>query len=65
MHNYQPRERGAQGLVCRKCGGRLFCVIYTRYRDGFILRRRECPTCGNRMLTQERPVGEESRPIAP
>jgi transcriptional regulator NrdR family protein len=55
MHKYHPRS---QGLVCRVCGGRRFAVIYTRNRQGGILRSRKCKHCGNRMITWERPAGE-------
>ena len=42
------------GLVCRKCGCRHFCVIYTRPApDGKVTRRRECRHCGKRMTTIE------------
>jgi hypothetical protein len=46
-----------RGLVCRKCGSRHFLVVYTRPRDGCIVRSRKCRNCGTRMITWERPVG--------
>jgi transcriptional regulator NrdR family protein len=45
------------GLRCRKCGGSRFRVIYTRARDGKIIRRRECRECGTRVTTWERAIG--------
>ncbi len=52
----QPQK---DGLACRKCGGRGFMVVYTRHRQGYIVRSRKCKDCGHRMLTKVRPVGEE------
>jgi transcriptional regulator NrdR family protein len=52
MHSYRP------GLVCRKCQGRQFAVVYTRHRIGGILRSRRCKACGERMITWERPAGD-------
>jgi len=46
-----------RGLVCLRCGSREFLVIYTRRRNGYIARSRECSNCGKRMITRERPVG--------
>lgn len=48
------RERG---LLCRYCGSRKFRVLYTRYGDGVIKRRRECQTCQRRISTWERTIG--------
>jgi transcriptional regulator NrdR family protein len=46
------------GLRCRKCAERRFRVIYTRgSRDGKIIRRRECRTCGTRVTTWEHMIG--------
>ncbi|MCG3181854.1 MAG: hypothetical protein BIFFINMI_04289 [Phycisphaerae bacterium] len=41
------------GLVCRACGCRHFHTVYTRPRDGYILRRKECRNCGRRVMTRE------------
>jgi transcriptional regulator NrdR family protein len=60
MHNYQSRGQDGQGLVCRVCGGRLFTVIYTRNRNGYVVRSRQCKRCGQRMITWERPAGSSS-----
>ena len=45
--------QSARGLVCRRCGCRHFDVVYTRPREGFILRLRECRNCGRRIVTRE------------
>jgi transcriptional regulator NrdR family protein len=42
------------GLECPRCGCRHFRVIYTRPRNGSILRRKECRHCGRRVVTRER-----------
>jgi hypothetical protein len=48
-----------RGLRCRHCGCRHFCVIYTRpRRGGRLVRRRECRSCGNRITTWERAIGQ-------
>jgi hypothetical protein len=47
------------GLICRGCGGHDSTVVYTRKRHGCVVRSRKCKTCRRRMLTKERPVGEE------
>ena len=45
-----------RGLVCRRCEGQAFRVIYTRPAwGGRIQRRRECRHCGKRITTWERP----------
>jgi len=52
-------EQG-DGLQCTRCGCRLFAVISSTRRPGYILRRRKCRHCGKRVTTTERPVGWES-----
>jgi transcriptional regulator NrdR family protein len=42
------------GIACRKCGCRHFTVVYTRAKDGVIVRRRECRNCKHRLTTYER-----------
>jgi len=47
-----------RGLVCPRCGCRLFSVVYTRPMTGStIQRRRQCRHCGKRITTAERAVG--------
>jgi len=43
-----------RGLECRHCGCRHFHTIYTRPKQGYILRLKECRYCGHRMTTRER-----------
>lgn len=45
------------GIGCRKCGCRASSVIDTTRRDGFVLRRRVCCHCGERVTTREEPIG--------
>ena len=46
------------GLVCPRCNGRDFRVIYTRRQEhDTIVRRRECRHCGRRITTRERVIG--------
>ena len=48
-----------KGLRCRTCGSGQLSVVYTRgRRGGVVQRRRECRTCGERVTTWERVVGE-------
>lgn len=42
-----------EGLMCPKCGCRHLPVQYTRQRNGYIMRVRECRYCGRRMTTRE------------
>ena len=58
MHNYDSEKPADHGLVCRKCQGQDFTVVYTRHRRGHIVRSRKCKTCGERMITWERPAGK-------
>ena len=51
-----PDSTKHDGLACRTCDGRALRVVYTRHRDGCIVRCRECMTCKSRMFTRERPV---------
>jgi len=47
-----------KGLVCPKCGGRRFGVVYTRPGwGGKLVRRRRCRNCGQRVTTTERVTG--------
>ena len=42
------------GLVCHKCGGDRWRVIYTRGKPGGkLMRRRECRACSTRITTRE------------
>lgn len=42
-----------EGLMCPRCGCRHLPVQYTRQRNGYIMRVRECRYCGRRMTTRE------------
>jgi transcriptional regulator NrdR family protein len=46
----------ARGIECPRCGCRHFYVVYTRPRDGQIVRRKECRHCGRRITTWERAI---------
>jgi transcriptional regulator NrdR family protein len=47
----------AKGYVCPNCESQMR-VVKTRSRaPGVITRRRECPDCGRRVSTEERPKG--------
>jgi len=59
MHNYQLPRPPVNGLTCRKCGCRGLPVVYTRHRNGCVVRSRKCENCGTRLLTKERPAGKE------
>jgi DNA-directed RNA polymerase subunit RPC12/RpoP len=50
----QPRR---PGVLCPDCGRKMFVHRCTRFPDGRVLRRRQCPQCGIRVTTEERPVG--------
>ncbi len=62
MKAHAERQREAskptRGLVCRSCGHHRFQVIYTRPSDGKIVRRRACRSCGTRITTWERGIGQ-------
>lgn len=58
MQNSKKRK-APRGLACRKCGGRVLKVVYTRHRDGYVLRRRECTACNTRMVTRERASADD------
>jgi transcriptional regulator NrdR family protein len=47
-----------KGIVCNRCKNVSLPVIYTRKRDGKIIRLRECSECKQRLLTIERSMGE-------
>lgn len=50
-----PNENEVKrGLECPKCGCKHLFVIYTRPREGGILRRKECRHCGRRLSTKEK-----------
>jgi transcriptional regulator NrdR family protein len=53
-NNHCPAPK--RSLVCPSCHGRDFKVAYTKRRDGYIDRSRECVTCEKRMLTREKPA---------
>ena len=57
MVDRPTRPKATPGLVCPACGCRHFYVLYTRPRDGKIVRRKECRHCGRRVLTTEKLVG--------
>jgi transcriptional regulator NrdR family protein len=52
-----PEETSNRGITCRHCGCRRLRVIYTRAREGKVVRRRECQRCGTRITTWERAIG--------
>lgn len=48
-----PKSRG---ILCPKCGGRMKRVKDSRdLSNNSVRRRRECPCCGHRLTTEERP----------
>lgn len=57
MAERTERAHESKGLTCPQCGCRHFYVLYTRPRDGKIVRRKECRHCGRRVTTTERVVG--------
>jgi transcriptional regulator NrdR family protein len=61
MKDNPKKVENDRGLQCRQCGRRHFRVVYTRAAwGGRIIRRRECRTCGERLTTWERAIGEYS-----
>jgi ssDNA-binding Zn-finger/Zn-ribbon topoisomerase 1 len=60
------RRATRQGLRCPQCGAGLL-LKFTRPRQGFIYRRRECASCRQRFTTAERIVtrapAEKSVPV--
>jgi len=50
-----PKERFK--FECRACGCRRFNHVYTRPRNGFVVRVWSCWGCGKRITTQEKEVG--------
>lgn len=48
-------DRGSIGLSCPECHRFAWRVYYTRPRQGKILRRRVCLSCGYKITTVERP----------
>jgi len=60
-----PRKRAIKsvsddrspGLVCPRCWCAHLPVVYTRERDGYVQRVRECRHCGRRMVTRETVAG--------
>lgn len=60
MTEKQPSKTSTQkGIECPRCGCRHFYVIYTRPRDGKIVRRKECRHCQRRVTTSESVVGSQ------
>jgi hypothetical protein len=53
LSDLQNREEG--GLTCRHCGCHHFETVYTRPKEGCVVRLKACRHCGHRMLTRERP----------
>lgn len=50
----EEAERGGNGLLCPGCHRFAWRVYYTRPRQGKILRRRVCLSCGYKITTVER-----------
>lgn len=48
------------GLSCGKCGSALPQVNRTTTSDGFVLRERRCPQCGELNTTSERVIATRS-----
>jgi DNA-directed RNA polymerase subunit RPC12/RpoP len=44
---------GRRGIKCSRCGCRHLLVVYTRPRDGHIVRGKVCRHCGKKILTRE------------
>jgi DNA-directed RNA polymerase subunit RPC12/RpoP len=46
------------GILCPKCGARMWRTIYVRpYKEARTIRRKRCAVCDHRILTQEKLVG--------
>lgn len=56
MDKVQNENAPKLGLECPKCGCRHLFVVYTRAREGGIIRRKECRHCGRRISTKEKPL---------
>mgnify|MGYP001604467665 CR=1 FL=1 len=54
-------ELPGAGLVCGRCQTLLPAVNRTRTTEGFVIRERKCPNCGELNTTTERVIG--TRPI--
>ncbi|MFW5832857.1 MAG: hypothetical protein ACOCYE_02015 [Pseudomonadota bacterium] len=48
-------------LACPKCGCAHLPVRYTRHRDGYTQRVRECRHCQRRIITREKLAGVVAR----
>lgn len=44
------------GIACSQCGSADMCVLRTTASAGYIIRRRKCAACGQRLTTVERPI---------
>jgi len=49
--------KAPRGLVCPSCGHGRLPVVYTRHRDGNVVRVRCCGNCRRRLVTHERIAG--------
>lgn len=54
-------NRDAQGIQCRKCGGRLFDVLWTYPVRGAIRRRRQCAHCKHETTTTEQTIADAAK----
>lgn len=45
-------------MECAECGGSRWKTVDSRRTKSWIRRRKDCLTCGYRMTTRERPVGD-------
>ena len=50
----EPFKLPGHGLVCKSCGTSLPEVNRTTTSDGFVMRERRCPKCGQVNVTDER-----------
>lgn len=49
----KPPKSKPKGIQCAACGCCHFRVVYTRPRQGHILRAKACRNCGRRVFTRE------------
>lgn len=49
-----PKHKPLAGFTCPDCGCKLKTMKTRRRARGVVSRRRECPSCGKRISTEER-----------
>ena len=55
-----PKSDSENGrMQCKDCGCSHLPVVYTRHREGKVVRVRECRNCGRRVATREIAIGGE------